>query len=477
VVFAYGTPDEVPNGSDWPYKGYDYDARKRQLFDVLRSACPEVELLPSSAHNAREAAKILESDRRSDPPIDGYMVYQLGLWTFGAQHTIVAAGRPTLLVDDLFGGTYGFLNAYAAACREGKPVAGVASSRMEDVVEAARCFKLLATPGKTAKDFVAACNELRRKHTPSSGDMTCKDDSIPQVDVPGCLEKLRSSTIIQIGGGLASDGEKAIQEIFSTKVVKPTFQELHELFVKADRDKAAEVADRWIAAAEKVVEPNRDEIIKSGTMYLAMKDLMDRYQAQAIAINCLEGHKTGGLKAYPCLGFSELNNGDQVGVCEGDLNSAITMLTMRHLINRPGYISDPVIDTSKNQVIYAHCVAPQKVFGPEGPVNPYRIRSHAEDNNGAAVQSMMPLGYMTTTIEFFLNRRELSIHQGKTVANIDIDKACRSKLAVDLKGDMEKLLRADWDRGGWHRVTFYGDVADPIREVCRQLKIPVVPEA
>jgi L-fucose isomerase-like protein len=212
-------------------------------------------------------------------------------------------------------------------------------------------------------------------------------------------------------------------------------------------------------------------------MYLAMKDLMDRYQAQAIAINCLEGHKTGGLKAYPCLGFSELNNGDQVGVCEGDLNSAITMLTMRHLINRPGYISDPVIDTSKNQVIYAHCVAPQKVFGPEGPVNPYRIRSHAEDNNGAAVQSMMPLGYMTTTIEFFLNRRELSIHQGKTVANIDIDKACRSKLAVDLKGDMEKLLRADWDRGGWHRVTFYGDVADPIREVCRQLKIPVVPEA
>jgi hypothetical protein len=50
-------------------------------------------------------------------------------------------------------------------------------------------------------------------------------------------------------------------------------------------------------------------------------------------------------------------------------------------------------------------------------------------------------------------------------------------LAVDLKGDMEKLLRADWDRGGWHRVTFYGDVADPIREVCRQLKISVVPEA
>src|SRR5574337_693990 len=36
-------------------------------------------------------------------------------------------------------------------------------------------------------------------------------------------------------------------------------------------------------------------------------------------------------------------------------------------VGRPGYISDPVIDTSKNQIIYAHCVAPTKVFGPGGP--------------------------------------------------------------------------------------------------------------
>ena len=36
---------------------------------------------------------------------------------------------------------------------------------------------------------------------------------------------------------------------------------------------------------------------------------------------------------------------------------------------QPGYISDPVIDTSKNQIIYAHCVAPSKVFGPSKTAN------------------------------------------------------------------------------------------------------------
>ena len=32
---------------------------------------------------------------------------------------------------------------------------------------------------------------------------------------------------------------------------------------------------------------------------------------------------------------------------------------------RPGFISDPVIDTSKRQIIYAHCVASNRAFGPD----------------------------------------------------------------------------------------------------------------
>ena len=47
---------------------------------------------------------------------------------------------------------------------------------------------------------------------------------------------------------------------------------------------------------------------------------------------------------------------------------AVTTLTE----GRPGYISDPVIDTSKRQIIYAHCVASNKAFGPKGAANPYR---------------------------------------------------------------------------------------------------------
>jgi len=123
---------------------------------------------------------------------------------------------------------------------------------------------------------------------------------------------------------------------------------------------------------------------------------------------------------------------------------------------RPGYVSDPVIDTGTNQIIYAHCVATDKVYGPDGLSNPYIIRSHTEDQKGASVQSIMPLGEKVTTIKVSSMNKAFSIHTGKTVANVNDEKACRTKLAAEV--DAEKILdNYHSEIFGWHRVTFYGN--------------------
>ena len=75
-------------------------------------------------------------------------------------------------------------------------------------------------------------------------------------------------------------------------------------------------------------------------------------------------------------------------------------------------------------------------------------------SKGAAVRSLMPLGAMTTTLKFVPDQKVMVIHTAKTVANIDDDKACRTKLAAEVK-DARKLM-AEW-QFGWHRVTVYGD--------------------
>ena len=83
---------------------------------------------------------------------------------------------------------------------------------------------------------------------------------------------------------------------------------------------------------------------------------------------------------------------------------------------------------------------------------------------------------MTTTVEMAAHRKELLLHRGKAVDNIFEDRACRTKLAVEPVGDFEKLF-SQWDRFGWHRVTVYGDLREPLTEIARMLDWTITEEA
>ncbi len=255
------------------------------------------------------------------------------------------------------------------------------------------------------------------------------------------------------------------------------FSELNEAWSKADRDEARAVADLWERRAARMDGVSRETLETSAAMYLAEKAVMKRHGANAITINCLGGFYGGHIHAYPCLGFHQLLNDGLVGGCECDVRSAATMVIGTLLTGgRPGYISDPVIDTSRRQIIYAHCVASNRAFGPAGIENPFEILTHSEDRQGASVRSFLPEGYMTTTVEFDQGRKELLLHRALAVANDPDDRACRTKLCAEPVGDLEKLF-TEWDHWGWHRVTFYGDLEKPMAELADALGWKLVREA
>ena len=468
LVFTY-----VPStGPIWPNIGYDFEKRKKEILDKLVPGCPTIEFAPAVAMNGKQAQELLAKDK--DEGFDGYLVFMLGIWT-GAPQAIAAAKKPTLFVDDLYGGSGEFLGANAGAQRGKLPVEWVSSSRLDDVVASANCFALLKQ-GKSVDDFLAAAKAARQKNTAPMGDMACKEDKVQAIDVGECLKKLKEITFLTVGGGWGMPGiAKQIDDAVGIKVVPIDFKELHAAYEAASQDEAAKWADKWTKAAEKVIEPKADDIQKSGAMYLAMLDVLKKRNARGITINCLGGFYGGHIKAFPCLGFTQLNDDGLVGACEADIMSTLTMTVFGTLTGRPGFISDPVIDMSKNQCVYAHCVAPTKVFGPQGPANPYHIRSHSEDRKGACYRSLLPLGYMTTTLEVNCGAKQILFHQAKSVDNIDEDKACRTKLAGDVKGSLEKLVNGwGW---GWHRVTFYGDLRPQVEEFAKATGMKIVEEA
>ena len=472
IIFALHA--EIQPQPDWPNIGYDFRPIMERTTNALRRGCPEFEFVTVMANGPEEAEKIVQADK--EVGVDGYIVVQMNCWNRVIQ-TVVATGKPTIYADYLYAGSGGFLVYNAAFLRTDTENYGfVSSQRLEDLVVAAQCFDVVRRGG-TGAEFTAATARVRRERAKKPEDAPCESDEVDLMSISQCLESVRGTKILAVEKGwldLAALGTAATAGI---ECVNVPFAELNAAWEAADKDQSNEIAERWRESARVIEDVDRKTLIDSAAMYLAQKHVLKKHGATAMTINCLGGFYGNHIHAYPCLGFHELLNEGLIGACECDTRSTFTMAMVTALTGgRPGFISDPVIDTATNQIIYAHCVAANKPFGPTGPANPFEILTHSEDRQGASVRSILPVGYMTTSLEFAPERKQILFHQARTVDNIREDRACRTKLAAEPVGDIEKLFRK-WDRWGWHRVTYYGDLREPIFALADALGWEVVEEA
>lgn len=468
IVYALHSP--VQEGPDWPNKGFDFRPAMERTNGELAKRFPAYEFLPTLATGPEQAQKIVEDDRKS--PVDGYLAYQMNCWNRVVQ-TLAGTGKPVLYADFQYGGSGGFLVYTAGFLRAGaKNVGFVASSNIDDLVEAVNNFGAAKAAGPSY-DFAAAAARVRMMRTARAGRLSIAPDAVKTLSAEETIRLMKASKILAVRSNEAGPAST----VMNVPVVQIPFAEVNEAWAAADKAEARAIADRWQKTAALIEGVSRAELENSAAMYLAEKAVLKKHGANAITINCLGGFYGGHIHAYPCLGFHELNNEGLVGGCECDVPSAAAMVTGAALTGgRPGFISDPVIDTAKRQIVYAHCVASNKVFGPKGAVNPFQILTHSEDRQGASVRSLLPSGYLTTTIEVSEARKEILFHQAKAVGNDPDDRACRTKLAAEPVGDIEKLF-AMWDQWGWHRVTFYGDLKEPLYALTGAMGWKIVEEA
>jgi len=470
IHVIYSLHDAVQPGPDWPNVGYDFRPVMERFNTTLTKRCPDFEFITSMASGPEEAEKILIQDKESD--VGGYVVFQMNCWNQVVQ-TIAVSGKPVLYVDYQYAGSGGFLVYTAGFLREKNPCLGfVSSSDTEDLVRAVNEFNIIRKGGSNA-EFVAATSRIRRKNTAPPAGMDLVVDECNILSPEECLRQMKSSRILAV----CDQNSAPSDPIMNIPMEYISFSVLNDAWKGADRDQARSVAELWQSRAVEVVDVPFETLENSAAMYLGMKEVLKAYDANAISVNCLGGFYGNHIHAYPCLGFHELNNEGLVGACECDVRSTATMVAFTAMTGgRPGYISDPVIDTAKGQIIYAHCVASNKVFGPDGTENPFYIMTHSEDRQGASVRSLLPTGYLTTTMEIAPERKEILLHQAIAVDNDPDDRACRTKLCAEPLGDMEKLF-TEWDRWGWHRVTFYGDLKEPAHALADQIGWKVVEEA
>lgn len=286
------------------------------------------------------------------------------------------------------------------------------------------------------------------------------------------LHQLKHSKVIVVTQAKGSKLAEGFTTQFGTEFAFPGYGPLKDAYDSIDAKKAQKDAEVFARGALRVVEPKPQEITDSMRFYHAVMKVLEQEKANAMTIDCLGGFKRGDLPAYPCLAWSKLNDAGLYGVCEGDVLATMTQMLLTSFSGKPCFVSDPIFDTSRNEMIHAHCVSATNLMGIGGPASPYAIRSHMEDNKGVSIQVIVP-EQETVTVGKFLNPASFAVSTGEILGNVDDPRGCRTKFRTRV-ADVRKFL--DGFSGGLHRVVVYGDYLRTVERMGRLMGFKVIRE-
>ena len=293
--------------------------------------------------------------------------------------------------------------------------------------------------------------------------------------------RLRQSRIIVVGrakGTAPACSAEQIRQRLGPELVPISQEQVAAAHKAVDPKNAeAEAEQYWIGQAKDIIEPSKAAIVNSARMYLAIKDIMIKERAQAItSSHCM------GAPAKGCLTFSKLNDLGLVGTCEGDMDSMLTMLIFNHAFGVPGFVSDPLFDTSKNAVIHAHCTSTTRLDGPNGQRAPFLIRTQCDSNAGVSLEVQMRVGQDITCAKL-ANLDTMLISTGKIIERTDFhDRGCRTQITTEVP-DARRMAQ-NWGSGVLsndmmtllHRVVFYGNRLESVKDMAPLMQLKIVEE-
>lgn len=270
-----------------------------------------------------------------------------------------------------------------------------------------------------------------------------------------------------------ADYLRDIKGKFGTEIVTIDRDRMMAAYNAVNDAAARDEAKKWIGEAEKVVEPDEDEIFRSCKLALAFESVMNEETASVITTDCY-GTMYQKLPAFPCIGNVRLNDMGLGGICESDLESAMTHIILQALTGKPGFVSDPTIDEGAGGIILAHCLGSTKMDGPAGKRCPYRLRTIMERREGAVPQVFMEKGRRVTQARL-VGAGLMPYFTGEIIDTPDTERGCRTKITVKVDGSLEALWK-NWQHG-LHRVTVYGDVKKDLQRLCKFKAIKMYDEA
>ncbi len=324
---------------------------------------------------------------------------------------------------------------------------------------------VFAPIGTSFTGHVAGISRQQGVYVVSSLEWPAVEEGLRMIRAKRMFEETR---VLWIQGDKRNE---TIIERLGTKVRAIPRNTFNESFDKMPvNEEVKDVASNFRKHAKRVLEPNWQDSLNSARVYTTAKRLMNDEQANALSMDCLGMVSAKLVPTPPCGAWTILQDIGVTCGCEADLFGATSLMLTSYLLDRPGYMNDPVAETVKNVLIASHCVSGSRLSGFDQKPAPYILRSHSESGLGISVQVLWPVGAPISLIRF-QNANELILDTGTVVSNVNTPPAGGCRTSVEIKMDHVEDSR---DVLGFHQVVTLGNHRRAVEGFCQLYGIKVV---
>ena len=244
----------------------------------------------------------------------------------------------------------------------------------------------------------------------------------------------------------------------SIETVEKAFHEITE-------DEIGPEASLFANRAKGIQEATPEELLRAMRLYnramrlyKAIRCVCQEENLDALTLSCFSLIQS--LKTTGCLALSLLNDEGIPAGCEGDLQSIMTLLMVKELIGKPGFMANPsFVDLARNEVLLAHCSIPTKM------AEEFIIRNHFETESGIAIQGIVHPGEVTLFKCGGECLDEYYLSSGHLIENTNMVTCCRTQLKVRLDKPADYFLHNPL---GNHHILIQGNYTDLIQEFMQQ---------
>ncbi len=257
------------------------------------------------------------------------------------------------------------------------------------------------------------------------------------------------------------------------EVIRYELSDLMETYDRISEDRARSSVDVLVKAAGGGIEPEPEELLRSGRMDLALREKVEKERLDLVGVRCWPELRSQ-LRVMPCLAFSTLMDEGIIGICENDPTAGVTMWLLLCLSGKAVFLGDiGRVDLAEGTLSLCHCGVASSSLAEDGrAVHIRRYVLHPE--GGICIEFPLKRGPVTLaklmrprggTFSMFISRGE----------SVEGPEHRGSVIYVQPEAGVDRFVSRMLEDGVEHHIVVgYGDLVTPLARWCHLMQVRVI---